>query len=267
MAIITSAAVRGARAYLISPAERNSARINQKGSPMTTHAPQHNQLLASLPADEYQRLHPHLEMMPIKLGTTIQHPEEAMDWVYFPVTCAASMLATMQDGATVEAGVIGNEGLVGVSAMLGAQVSPFMTLIQVEGAAQRIRTDVLRREFLRGGTLQRRVLLYSHTLLTMVSQTAACNRLHLVEERLARWLLMTHDRVGSDEFELTQDFIARMLGVRRSGVTVAAGNLQRAELITYTRGRINITDRRGLEGASCECYELVRREYDRYLAA
>jgi CRP-like cAMP-binding protein len=226
-----------------------------------------NRILAALSDGERENIFPHLERLSLSAGQVLFEPGDRVRYIYFPINSVVSMLASMENGATVEAGVVGNEGAVGVSAILGAETSTVQGLVQATGEALSIPAGLLMAEFRRGGKLQLLLLRHTHTLFTMVSQTAACNRLHTVEERLARWLLTMHDRVESDEFLLTQEFIARMLGTRRSGVTVAAGILQQAGLLNYRRGRINILDREGLEEVSCECYRIVKDEYDRYLNA
>lgn len=227
--------------------------------------PLENRILAALGDGEREGIFPHLEQVSLPLGEVLFEPGDRVRQIYFPINSVVSMLAAMENGTTVEAGVVGNEGVVGISAILGAETSTVQGLVQVTGDALKIPADALMHEFRRGGKLQALILRHTHTLFTMVSQTAACNRLHTVEERLARWLLTTRDRVESDEFLLTQEFIARMLGTRRAGVTVAAGILQQAGLINYSRGRILIIDREKLEEVSCECYRIVKEEYDRYL--
>jgi len=229
--------------------------------------PFENRILAALSDEDREGLFPYLEQVSLRAGDVLFEPGERVRQIYFPLNSMVSMLAMMEDGTTVEAGVVGDEGVVGISVILGAETSSVQGLVQVAGEALSIPAEKFMAEFKRGGQLQSLVLRHTHTLFTMVSQTAACNRLHTVEERLARWLLTTQDRVHSDEFQLTQEFIARMLGTRRSGVTVAAGILQSAGLISYRRGRINILNRSGLEDASCECYRIVKAEYDRYLSA
>jgi CRP-like cAMP-binding protein len=229
--------------------------------------PLENRILAALGDGEREGIFPYLEQVSLPVGEVLFEPGDRVRQIYFPINSVVSMLAAMENGTTVEAGVIGNEGVVGISTILGAETSMVQGLVQVSGEALRIPAEPLMAEFKRGGKLQAFILRHTHTLFTMVSQTAACNRLHTVEERLARWLLTTRDRVESDEFLLTQEFIARMLGTRRAGVTVAAGILQQAGLINYRRGRIFIIDRERLEEVSCECYRIVKEEYDRYLGA
>ncbi len=229
--------------------------------------PFENRILAVLSDGDREGLFPYLEQVSLRAGDVLFEPGDRVRQIYFPITSLVSMLAMMEDGATVEAGVVANEGVVGISAILGAETSTMQGLVQVAGEALSIPAEKFMAEFKRGGQLQLLVLRHTHTLFTLVSQTAACNRLHTVEERLARWMLTTRDRIQSDEFLLTQEFIARMLGTRRSGVTVAAGILQSAGLISYSRGRINILNGEKLEAASCECYRIVKAEYDRYLGA
>jgi CRP-like cAMP-binding protein len=229
--------------------------------------PFENRILEILSDGEREGLFPFLEQVSLQAGDVLFQPGDRIRQIHFPINSLVSMLAMMEDGTTVEAGVVGNEGVIGIAAILGAETSTNQALVQVAGEALRIPVEAFMAEFNRGGQLQSLVLRHTHTLFTLVSQTAACNRLHTVEERLARWLLTTRDRVQSDEFLLTQEFIARMLGTRRSGVTVAAGILQNAGLISYKRGRINILNGEKLEAASCECYRIVKQEYDRYLGA
>jgi CRP-like cAMP-binding protein len=229
--------------------------------------PLENRILAALSDGDREGLFARLKQVSLQAGDILFEPGDRVRQIYFPLNSLVSMLAMMEDGTTVEAGVVGDEGVVGISVILGAEASTVQGLVQVAGEALSIPAEAFMAEFKRGGQLQSLVLRHTHTLFTLVSQTAACNRLHTVEERLARWLLTTQDRVHSDEFQLTQEFIARMLGTRRSGVTVSAGVLQNAGLISYRRGRINILDRSGLEDASCECYRIVKREYERYLSA
>jgi CRP-like cAMP-binding protein len=223
-----------------------------------------NQILAALPPEEASRFFAQpLETVPLELGSTLFMPDEQLEYVYFPLEGVVSLLVTLADGETVESGVVGNEGVVGLSAVLGADVATNQALIQDSGSALRIKTTALRAFIRHGGALHDLLLRFTHTLLTQISQTAACNRIHTINERLARWLLLTHDRVNGDTCELTHDFLARMLGTRRSGVTVAASTLREAGLINYTRGYVSILDREELEAASCECYRNVKVEYDR----
>lgn len=231
---------------------------------MTIESQSDNKILAALPPEEFEPLRPKLKLFRLELGTTLFRPEQEIEHVYFVTRGVVSVLAALENGATVEAGVIGPEGLAGIAALLGADSTPNQALIQAEGHALRISTSEMRTEFRKGGKLRDLILRYTHTLFTQVAQTAACNRLHGIEQRLSRWLLLTQDRVASDEFVLTQDFLSRMLGVRRAGVSVAANTLRHAGLIDYRRGTMVVLDRAGLEKYSCECYRIVRNEYDRY---
>jgi CRP-like cAMP-binding protein len=188
-----------------------------------------------------------------------------MDYVYFPTTSIVSLVYTMEDGATVEMGLAGSDGVVGIALFLGGDTTPNRAVVQIAGGALRMPAQVLQEEFKRGSSLQLLLLRYTRALITQISQTAVCNRLHSVEQRLCRWLLLTHDRVKVNELQLTQEFIANMLGVRREGVTHAACHLQAAGLIQYARGRITILDRKGLEATVCECYRVVKQEFGRLL--
>jgi CRP-like cAMP-binding protein len=188
-----------------------------------------------------------------------------MDHIYFPTTAIISLLYMMENGSSAEMGIAGNEGLVGVALFMGGNTMPNRAVVQSAGGAVRMKAKVLQDEFARGGAFQRLLLRYTQALLTQMSQTAVCNRLHAIEKQLCRWLLLSHDRLDSDELVMTQELIANMLGVRREGVTAAAGRLQEQGLISYVRGRIQILDRRGLEAAVCECYKVVKDEYNRLL--
>jgi CRP-like cAMP-binding protein len=222
-----------------------------------------NQILAALPPEEFEPLAAKLKPVPLVLGEILYLPEQKIEYVYFIESGVVSLLAALENGATVEAGVIGPEGMAGVSVILGADSTPNQALIQSAGQAMRISSKDIRTEFRKGGKLRDLILRYTHNLFTQVAQTAACNRLHSIEQRLARWLLFTQDRVGRDDFVLTQDFLSRMLGVRRAGVSVAANTLRQAGLIDYHRGTIMVLNRNGLENYCCECYKIVSSEYDR----
>lgn len=224
-----------------------------------------NQLLVALAPDEQARLRPELESVVCALGDIIHEPHRMAEYVYFPTSCIVSLVYTMDNGMTAEMGVVGNEGAVGIAHFLGGHTMPHRAVVQIAGAAIRIRAKSLRAEFARGGPLQASLLRYTQALITQVCQTAVCNRLHAVEQRLCRWILLCHDRLPNDELLMTQEFIANMLGGRRQSVTVAAGLLQDAGLIHYSRGHIRILDRRGLERAACECYPVVKSEYDRLI--
>jgi len=224
-----------------------------------------NRLLAALPDAEYQRLIPHLEHVSLSLKQVLYEVGEPIEYVYFPQRAIVSSLSTMEDGSMVEVGLVGNDGIVGIPAALGDNIATTTTTVQVPDSAMRMKASVLKSEFQRGGVLQSLLLRYIQALFALTSQNAACNRLHHLEERLARWLLLVYDRVESNELPLTQEFISQMLGVRRAGVTVAANMLQQAGLIRYTRGRITILNREELQAASCECYEFINSEYARLL--
>lgn len=226
-----------------------------------------NRLLAALPAKDYQRLLPDLKLVNLSLEQGLFDPDEPPEYVYFPHQLAASIVCTMGNGVTAEVGLVGREGVVGLQAIMGGGVVPYRAFVQIAGEATRIPSDRLKTEFDRGGALQKLLLLYFQAFLTQVSQTAACNRLHMLEARFARWLLLTSDAIGSDDLFLTQEFAAQMLGVRRAGVTEVAGSFQKSGLIRYTRGRVTILDRDGLEGTSCECYRTVKKEFDRLLGS
>jgi CRP-like cAMP-binding protein len=221
-----------------------------------------NRILASLPAAEFERISSHLVEVSLPLGEIIHRPEQKIEYVYFPENSLVSLLAVLEDGETVEAGVIGYEGFVGVPVVLGVQSGTTQALIQGAGDAQRIKSQALRSLINDGGQLQGLLLRFAHTLFTQVAQTAACNRAHDLNQRLARWLLLSHDRLRKEEFILTHEFLSRMLGTRRAGVSVAANGLRQGGLIDYTRGRVRIKNRKGLEQASCECYGIVKADYD-----
>ena len=227
--------------------------------------PAENRLLAALPADECRRLLPNLEPVTLSLGEVLRESGGCQEHVYFPTSCVVSFLYIMEDGSTAEVGLTGNDGVVGVNQFLGSDTSPYRAVAQVAGAGFKMRSKVAREEFARGGAFQRVLLAYTQALLFQISQTAACNRLHTVEKRLCRWLLLCHDRVPSDEILMTQEFIANMLGGRRESVTVAAGRLQDAGLIQYSRGHIRIRDRTGMDAWACECYRVVQDEVDRLM--
>ena len=227
--------------------------------------PRQNHLLAALPGDEHARLFPHLERVPMPLGEVLYEPGIQMRHVYFPTTSIVSLLCVMEDGASAEIAVVGNEGIVGVSLFMGGETTPSRAVVQSAGHAYRLKGPLLKDEFYRAGPMQRLLLRYTQALLTQMAQTAVCNRHHSLDQQLCRWLLLSLDRLPSNELIMTQELIANMLGVRREGVTEAAGHVQKAGLIDYHRGRITVLDRPGLETRSCECYAVVKNEYDRLL--
>jgi CRP-like cAMP-binding protein len=210
-------------------------------------------------------LQPLLERVSLPLGDVLYESGTELSHVYFPTTSIVSLLYVMEDGLSAEIAVVGNEGIVGIALFMGGETTPSRGIVQCAGHAYRLRGRHLKEEFLRAGELQRVLLRYTQALLTQMAQTAVCNRHHSVDQQLCRWLLLTFDRLPSNELTMTQELIANMLGVRREGVTEAAGKLQKAHLIRYSRGRIVLIDRAGLEARSCECYAVVKREFDRLL--
>lgn len=222
-----------------------------------------NRILAALSQEEYERLAPHLQETPLSIGTILYDFDEPITHVYFPNNdTLGSLLTSTEHGPAIEIGVTGSEGLLGFSVLMGLDVTPHQVLIQVPGTALKIKSSVLRREFKGGGRLHDSVLRFTHALFTQASQTALCNRLHSVEERLARWLLTVHDRIETDQFPLTHDFMARMLGANRATVSLTAATIQQAGYIRYTRGKLTILNREGLEDTSCDCYRIVKKRYE-----
>jgi CRP-like cAMP-binding protein len=231
------------------------------------HSPRQNRLLASLPAADYERLLPDLELVPLPLGWAVYEAGGKLGYVYFPTTSIISLLYVMKDGASAEIAVTGNDGLVGIALFMGGETTPSRAVVQSAGYGYRLRAAVLKKEFHQGGRLQYLALRYTQALITQMAQTAVCNRHHSVEQQLCRWLLLSLDRLSSNELSMTQELIANMLGVRREGVTEAAGNLQKSGLIYYSRGHITVLDRAKLEKRVCECYAVVKKEFDRLLPA
>jgi CRP-like cAMP-binding protein len=229
------------------------------------HSPKQNHLLASLPAADYARLLPDLELVPMPLGWAVYESGGHQGYVYFPTNSIVSLLYVMENGASAEMAVTGNEGLVGIALFMGGETTPSRAVVQSAGHAYRLKAAVLRREFEHGGALQNLLLRYTQALITQMAQTAVCNRHHSVEQQLCRWLLLSMDRLPGNELRMTQELIANMLGVRREGVTEAAGKLQEAGLINYSRGHITVLNRPKLEKQVCECYAVVKREVDRLL--
>ncbi|MGB3760152.1 MAG: Crp/Fnr family transcriptional regulator [Rivularia sp. (in: cyanobacteria)] len=224
-----------------------------------------NQLLGALPPEDYQRLVSHLESVELISGEVLWEPGEKMTEVYFPILGMISLVSIMENGSTTEISLVGKEGMVGLPVFLGGGSTTSRAIVQIEGSALKLNGNILKSEFDKGGELQRLLLLYTQALFTQAAQNAACNRQHNIEERLARWLLTTQDCVMKGELHLTQEFISQMLGTRRSGVTVAAGTLQQAGMIRYTRGKINILSREALNATACECYQVIKNEYIRLL--
>src|SRR5436853_4848770 len=232
---------------------------------VTPNEPVENRLLAALPADEYERLRRFLQPVEFSLSDVVYEFSGHLDYVYFPTTAIVSLLYTMENGATAEMGLTGNDGVVGIALFMGGGTMPNRAVVQSAGDAIRMKAKVLQTEFALGGNFQQMLLRYTQALITQISQTAVCNRLHSVEQQLCRWLLLSHDRLKTDELVMTQELIADMLGVRREGVTVAAGRLQDAGAISYVRGHIQILNRQKLEETVCECYRVVKEEFDRLL--
>ena len=231
----------------------------------TPHSPRQNHLLNVLPAADFERLLPSLELVPMPLGEVIYESGSQLRYVYFPTTCIISLLYVMEDGASAEIAVVGNEGIVGIALFMGGESTPSRAIVQSAGTAYRLQAQSLKQEFNRAGQVMHLLLRYTQALITQMAQTAVCNRHHSVDQQLCRWLLLSLDRLPSNELTMTQELIANMLGVRREGVTEAAGKLQNVGLIHYSRGRITVLDRSALEARSCECYAVVKREFDRLL--
>jgi CRP-like cAMP-binding protein len=224
-----------------------------------------NRLLAALAPSDLAPLTPHLECLPLALGEMLYEPGEQLHHVYFPTTAIVSLHYVTESGASCETSGVGNEGVVGIALFMGGHTTPSSAVVQTAGHAYRLPRDVLRRQFERGGPIQRLLLRYTQALITQMTQTAVCNRHHSIDQNLCRWLLSTLDRISSGELLMTQELIASMLGVRREGITDAAGKLQSAGLIRYRRGHISVLNRTGLEANVCECYGVVRREMQRLL--
>jgi len=232
---------------------------------LASHSPHQNHLLAALPTSDFQRLASHLELVPMKLGEVLYESGVQLRYVYFPTTSILSLLYVMEDGASAEIAIVGNEGILGISLFMGGETTPSRAVVQSAGHAFRLKAVLLKNEFGRFGPTMHLLLRYTQALITQMAQTAVCNRHHSVDQQLCRWLLLSLDRLQTNELSMTQELIANMLGVRREGVTEAAGKLQDVGLISYRRGRITVLDRPGLEARSCECYQVVKTEFDRLL--
>jgi CRP-like cAMP-binding protein len=228
--------------------------------------PMENRLLAALPSEVTACLEPNLERVSLPLKEVLYESRELIEYVYFPNHGVVSLLTILEDGVLAEVGLVGNEGIVGLPVFLGIEVTPFKAIVQVPGEAMRMKADVFKDLVNLDTPLHGLLMRYTHTLMFQISQSAACNPHHSVKERCCRWLLMTRDRMHSDQFPLTHEFLSQMLGVRRASITVVAGMLQKAELIRYSRGQMTIKDRLGLEAVSCQCYRLVKEEEDRLQA-
>ncbi|SAL06449.1 Crp/FNR family transcriptional regulator [Caballeronia arationis] len=224
-----------------------------------------NHLLSVLPETERARLAPHLVPIEMTLGDVVYESGDRQRFIYFPTTSIVSLLYVMEDGASAEIAIVGNEGLIGIALFMGGETTPSRAIVQSAGTAFQLEAQILKQEFIRGGPVQRLLLRYTQALITQMAQTAVCNRHHSIDQQLCRWLLLSMDRLPSNELKMTQELIANMLGVRRSGVTEAALKLQDAGLIRYGHGHIQVLDRPGLEKRVCECYRVVKREFDRLL--
>ncbi len=224
-----------------------------------------NHMLTALPKEDYKRILPSLEPVDLALGKVIYEADQKMEYLYFPTTSMVSLLSSMENGMTAEVGLTGNDGVVGIAVFLGGNTTPNRAIVQIAGKAIRMNARIVHKEFQRGETFQHLMLRFTQALITQISQTAICNRLHPVEQRFCRWLLLSHDRIKSNDIAMTQELIASMLGGRRESVTVSAGRLQEQGLIHYSRGNITILNRAGLEASVCECYNVVKTEYTRLL--
>jgi CRP-like cAMP-binding protein len=230
------------------------------------HSPNQNHLLAAVPTAEFGPLAAHLELVPMPLGEILYEPGEQLQYAYFPTTAIVSLHYVIKSGASAETAGVGNEGIVGIALFMGGDTTPSSAVVTTGGHAYRLERGLLKQEFNRAGLMQRLLLRYTQALITQIAQTAACNRHHSVEQQLCRWLLSTLDRVSSRELIMTQELVASVLGVRREGITEAAGKLQRAGFIRYRRGHIAVLERSGLEAGACECYAVVKKELRRLLS-
>jgi CRP-like cAMP-binding protein len=230
------------------------------------HNPNRNHLLAALPAAEFARFAPHLELVAMRLGETIYKPGGRLQHVYFPTTAIVSLLYIMESGASAEMAGVGNEGVLGISLFMGGDTTPSSAVVQTAGHCYRLEARLLKEEFNRAALVQKLLLRYTQALVTQMTQTAACNRHHSIDQQLCRWLLLTLDRLPSTELIMTQELVAGAFGVRRESISEAAGKLQRAGLIRYRRGHISVFERSGLEAGACECYAVVKKEFSRLLA-
>lgn len=253
------------RPSALMPYMHNSSLRDDSLSGGADGVPAVNRLLATLPKNEYKRLLPKLKTVDLILGEVLYEQGDVIKYVYFPNNSIISLISELSDTSWLEVGMVGNEGMAGLAIFMGVGFSQTRCLVQGSGSAMRMSSAAVRTEANRLGDFHRLLHRYSHSLLTQVSQSSACNRFHFVDARLARWLLMTHDRLGVEEFPLTQEFLSNMLGVRREGVSKAAGALQAAKLIRYSRGMITVLNRRGLEAKSCHCYAVIKAETDIYL--
>lgn len=253
------------------PPAVNPLMVKPKGLPIrpleSSQHPSQNHLLGTLPTAELAQLATQLELVPLRLGEMLYEPNMQLQHAYFPTSAIVSLHYVTASGASVEIAGVGNEGMVGISLIMGGNTTPSSAMVHTTGYAYRLERSRLKTEFGRNGSLQHLLLRYTQALITQISQNAACNRHHSVEQQLSRWLLLTLDRITSGEFVMTQELVANMLGVRRESVTTAASSLQNAGCISYRRGHISVLDRKGLERSTCECYAVVRKEMNRLLSA
>jgi CRP-like cAMP-binding protein len=249
----------------VAKASSSPVKDRSTAAASATPSPHQNQLLDALPASDYGRIAAHLELISLGLGDVLYESGAKLRYVYFPTTSIVSLLYVMEDGASAEIAIVGNEGILGISLFMGGETTPSRAVVQSAGQAYRLKAELLKNEFGRFGPTMHLLLRYTQALITQMAQTAVCNRHHSVDQQLCRWLLLSLDRLSSNELVMTQELIANMLGVRREGVTEAAGKLQDAGLIRYRRGKITVLDRPGLEARSCECYQVVKTEFDRLL--
>ena len=257
--IATDRSPRGAR--IDSRQSAKSSRVR----PATVPGSGGNHLLNALPASDYERLAPHLELVRMALGDVLYESGGKMRHVYFPTTSIVSLLYVLEDGASAEIAIVGNEGILGISLFMGGDTTPSRAVVQSAGEGYRLPAAMIKTEFERFGPTMNLLLRYTQALITQMAQTAVCNRHHSIDQQLCRWLLLSLDRLSSNRLSMTQELIANMLGVRREGVTGAAGNLQSAGLIEYRRGNITVLDRPALEARCCECYQVVKTEFERLL--
>jgi CRP-like cAMP-binding protein len=249
----------------VGKASHPSLNDRARASGPAPQSPHQNHLIDALPPSDYERLAPHLELVQMLLGDVLYESGGKMRYVYFPATSIVSLLYVMEDGASAEIAIVGNEGMLGISLFMGGDTTPSRAVVQSAGYGFRLKAELLKNEFGRFGPTMHLLLRYTQALITQMAQTAVCNRHHSVDQQLCRWLLLSLDRLQSNELSMTQELIANMLGVRREGVTEAAGKLQDAGLIRYRRGTITVLDRPGVEARSCECYQVVKAEFDRLL--
>jgi CRP-like cAMP-binding protein len=233
---------------------------------MQPESPKNNHLLAALPPSDLARIKPHLERVRMPLGEVLYEAGGRLQHVYFPTTSIVSLLYVMEDGSSAEIAVVGNEGILGISLFMGGDTTPSRAVVQSKGYGYRLKSQLLKQEFKRAGPMMYLLLRYTQALITQMAQTAVCNRHHSVDQQLCRWLLLSLDRLSGNDLTMTQELIANMLGVRREGVTEAAGKLRDAGIIEYSRGHIKVLDRGQLEGRVCECYAVVKKEFDRLLS-